>query len=1193
MNRVQHLFLSLLALVAVAAPAAAQTWTAVGPQGGEFPRVFVNPSQPATLFAMPGGDAGGLFKSTNSGDSWLAITSNMSAGSCDIHVNDLAIHPTQPNTIYAATEALGVCKSTDGGTTWTQLISGLPNDANSYQRPVKSIAINPQTPTVIIAGTEAGIYTSTSSGNTWTLSGAANHSVQFIAFAPSAPNTAYGSANGGVFKTTDGGTTWVSVNGGLPSTVSEGQLTVSPTTPNTAFLVAEDNVYRTTNGGTSWAVSNSGATGAFFYGNISIDPVNPITMFLTAVGSCGLCKSTDGGATWTTVGATGLPTLFGIANLAETTTIDPATPSRMFAGTPNGVYRSTNNGATWVSAGSGLNGLSIGGMALGGDAPASLFVGTSSVTTDGSNILKLPGGALPFTNLAQVVSDGELTDLVIDPTNGSIVYAVGGRTSNGTCRQIYKSTNGGTSFTAINPSTVPSTLCAGSLVMDPTAPATLYLGVSSPTGGAQSAVVYKTTNGGTSWTSVSTGLSFSVQRIAISKRTPSILYAGSASTVYKTTNGGGTWINVNSGLPSLNNSSGGGRLAIDPTDDNLVYFGTNQGVYGTTNGGSSWTAKRGGWPTIHGVFFGATAVAIDPATPTTLYASPSTPHPGPGSFPGQSALGTGLYKSTDSGATWTVASNTLAGVNVSNILFDGPVIYAATNNGVFKFAVVTTPTVTLSRNTLNFAATNSGPALTWVTPAQDVGLTVGSGSGTVSWTATSDKPWLTVTPSSGSGTATVSVAVKFDATLPASGTITGNITLALTGAANTVGPVAATFVVAASTAPASLPFGSFDTPVGDASVLAGSIAVTGWTLDNIGVKLVELWRDVQPGETTPPGNSTPGDPRNGKIYIANGNFVDNARPDVEVLYPTTPANYRAGWGYLMLTWGLYGQGNGTYKFHAIGIDQEGGTLTIGTKTVVISNNTATKPFGSIDTPAIGGVASGPNFGWGLTPKVNGAATCRIPASGVQYSIDSGPLQPVVYGQARSDLAQAFPGFSNSAAAAAHALIDWSALTTGAHTIGWVITDDCNRADGVGSRFFHVTAGTSVIAAETSSATTASLLLAGKTGETESDAPITVARGYGELPEIVDPGMSGSRTVEMQQGDRIEIRVPRGFESAYQLGPSGQRRALPAGTTWDPASGTFYWQPAPGFLGRFRFVFGSGTERISVRVVVVPSEGVRR
>ena len=90
-----------------------------------------------------------------------------------------------------------------------------------------------------------------------------------------------------------------------------------------------------------------------------------------------------------------------------------------------------------------------------------------------------------------------------------------------------------------------------------------------------------------------------------------------------------------------------------------------------------------------------------------------------------------------------------------------------------------------------------------------------------------------------------------------------------------------TLTTVPSTAPASPPFGSFDTPAGDATVLAGSIAVTGWTLDNIGVQRVELWRDLQPGETTPPFASTPSDPRNGKVFIANATFVDGARPDVE------------------------------------------------------------------------------------------------------------------------------------------------------------------------------------------------------------------------------------------------------------------------------------------------------------------------
>jgi hypothetical protein len=50
---------------------------------------------------------------------------------------------------------------------------------------------------------------------------------------------------------------------------------------------------------------------------------------------------------------------------------------------------------------------------------------------------------------------------------------------------------------------------------------------------------------------------------------------------------------------------------------------------------------------------------------------------------------------------------------------------------------------------------------------------------------------------------------------------------------------------------------------------------------------------------------------------------------------------------------------------------------------------------------------------------------------------------------------------------------------------------------------------------------------------------------------------------------------------------GVTRALPAGATWDAGNGIFAWQPAPGFLGRYRLVFSNGRERINIRVVVIP------
>ncbi len=76
-------------------------------------------------------------------------------------------------------------------------------------------------------------------------------------------------------------------------------------------------------------------------------------------------------------------------------------------------------------------------------------------------------------------------------------------------------------------------------------------------------------------------------------------------------------------------------------------------------------------------------------------------------------------------------------------------------------------------------------------------------------------------------------------------------------------------------------------------------------------------------------------------------------------------------------------------------------------------------------------------------------------------------------------------------------------------------------------------------------------------------------------------------MELKPRERIELRLPRGFTTAYQVGPGGARRAIPAGASWDAANGIFYWQPAPGFLGRYRLVFASGTDRMPVRIVIQP------
>jgi hypothetical protein len=361
---------------------------------------------------------------------------------------------------------------------------------------------------------------------------------------------------------------------------------------------------------------------------------------------------------------------------------------------------------------------------------------------------------------------------------------------------------------------------------------------------------------------------------------------------------------------------------------------------------------------------------------------------------------------------------------------------------------------------LRFGATKAGAAgaLISVTPAQEVTLAyTGPAS---AWTAVSNQTWLQIANGSGNGSGRFTAAVVNPGNVIGGSTVlTASITVTPAQAGTYPMAIPVTLTIDQSGGMSTTgPFGAFDTPAGGASV-QGSIAVTGWALDDVGVDRVEIWRDLAAGEPSSVAFNGPGHPGDGKVFIANALFIAGARPDVETLYPTSPVAYRAGWGYLLLTWGLFNQGNGPFTLYAFAFDKEGKVATLGTKAIASANATGTKPFGALDVPAYGETKSGLffNFGWALTPKPNAVdgRTCTIANGNVFAAIDSGPLQTVDYGDNRQDIAAAFPGFSNGTSGGGHYLVDTATLTSGPHQIGWYVVDNCGRADGIGSRFFTV------------------------------------------------------------------------------------------------------------------------------------------
>ena len=107
-------------------------WISRGPEGGLITSLAIDPQTPATLYA--GTDLGGLFKSSNGGDSWSAVNTGLTSS----RVYALALDPIDPGTIYVGTFN-GVFKSTNGGTIWTSANNGPPPSTHVYALAVTAL----------------------------------------------------------------------------------------------------------------------------------------------------------------------------------------------------------------------------------------------------------------------------------------------------------------------------------------------------------------------------------------------------------------------------------------------------------------------------------------------------------------------------------------------------------------------------------------------------------------------------------------------------------------------------------------------------------------------------------------------------------------------------------------------------------------------------------------------------------------------------------------------------------------------------------------------------------------------------------------------------------------------------------------------------------------------------------------------
>jgi photosystem II stability/assembly factor-like uncharacterized protein len=372
---------------------------------------------------------------------------------------------------------------------------------------------------------------------------------------------------------------------------------------------------------------------------------------------------------------------------------------RVFVGyATSGVWKTDDDGATWQSIFEDQATPSIGDVAVAPSNPDHVWVGTGEAnlfraSMAGVGIYKSVDGGKTFAHMG-LTDTQAIGRIVVHPTNPDIVYvaASGHEWTDNEMRGVFKTTDGGQSWTKVFYKS--SRTGAWDLVMDPTNPDVVYASMwqrirrkwSDPRvePGYDEGGVFKTTDGGKTWTEANAGLPAARFRgrigIDIAASNPKVLYAFvdnyepgrppqpnerdaygrpiqeariKAAEVYRTDDAGKSWRKVSESNEFMTRHSGTygwvfGQLRVDPKDENTVYT-LGLGLNVSKDGGKTF-ATFANSRSIHGDHHG---LWIDPANTAILY----------------SANDGGFYSTTDAGKTWKFAASA-GGAQFYNIALD-------------------------------------------------------------------------------------------------------------------------------------------------------------------------------------------------------------------------------------------------------------------------------------------------------------------------------------------------------------------------------------------------------------------------------------------------------------------------------------------------------------------------------------------
>lgn len=580
---------------------------------GRINVIALDPNDPNIIYI--GAPSGGLWKTVDEGLNWAPLTDNQPV----LGVSGIAIDFTNTDIIYIGTGdkdandnySIGVLKSTDGGTTWNT--TGL--DWTVYQnRTIAKLLMDPTDNNTLFAATTDGLYKTTDAGATWSkkLSG----DIDDLEFKPGDPSTVYAITRK-FYKSVDGGENFTETTG-IP-TSGRAQIGVSDDDPSYVYYFSSNaGIYRSEDSGDSFSFrSNQPTAGnqAWYDLAMSVSHTNAEEVH---IGEFNTWRSMNGGSSWsmTTDWTWGNSVGYTHCDIHELVHYG----GTLYVGSDGLISKSTDGGVSWTDLSEGLGIRQFYRIGTSKNDPYKILGGsqdngTSVYTTDHWH--------------EWLGADG--MECIPDYTNSDIVY---GTSQNG---HFYKSNNGG-NYGSQNISQPGGGNWVTPFVMHPEDPQILFVGSSE---------VKKTTNGMMSWTTISNFGMGNLNCLSIAESNGDYLYASRDDIIYRTSNGGESWSSISAGLPNLSIT----YIAIHPEDPLTIavslsgYTGADK-VYFSEDGGSNWTNITNNLPNIP-----ANCVAFGTGDVNPLYVG----------------MDVGVYYIDDDATEWTSYMENLPNVIVNEL----------------------------------------------------------------------------------------------------------------------------------------------------------------------------------------------------------------------------------------------------------------------------------------------------------------------------------------------------------------------------------------------------------------------------------------------------------------------------------------------------------------------------------------------